>query len=111
MRGSASVAWAIARDERVGCSCHFVERGIDTGPLVSRREIPVRRGDSYEKLCHATVVLSATLMREALEAFRDGTLASTPQGPGVPAHRNMSDDDVARVKQKLAEGRYAHFVD
>ncbi|MEZ4369642.1 MAG: formyltransferase family protein [Polyangiaceae bacterium] len=111
VRGSASVAWAIERDERVGCTCHFIEAGIDTGPIVGRREIPVHRGDTYEKLCHATVQLSATLMREALEAFRDGTLTSTPQGPGAPAHKNMPDEQVAEMKRKLAEGRYAHFVD
>ncbi|MCA9626674.1 MAG: hypothetical protein KC766_03360 [Myxococcales bacterium] len=111
VRGSASVAWAIERDERVGCTCHFIEAGIDTGPIVGRREIPVHRGDSYEKLCHATVTLSAKLMREALEAFRDGSLRATPQGQGAPAHKNMPDDQVARVKQKLAAGRYAHFVD
>lgn len=110
VRGSASVAWAIERDERVGCTCHFIEAGIDTGPIVSRREISVRRGDTYEKLCHATVALSATLMREALEAFRDGTLTATPQGAGPPAHRNMPEDQVEAVKRKLAEGRYKHFV-
>ena len=110
VRGSASVAWAIHRDEKVGCTTHFVERDIDTGPIVNRREIPVHRGDTYEKLCHATVELSAVLMREALEAFRDGTLARTPQGEGVPAHRNMPDDQVEEVKKKLAEGRYTHLV-
>jgi folate-dependent phosphoribosylglycinamide formyltransferase PurN len=111
VRGSASVAWAIALDERVGCTCHFIEAGIDTGPVVSRREIPVHRGDTYEKLCHATVAVSALLMREALEALRDGTLRSTPQGAGAPAHKNMPDEGVDAVRRKLAEGRYAHFVD
>ncbi len=111
VRGSASVAWAIERDEHVGCTCHFIEAGIDTGPIVGRREIAVHRGDSYEKLCHATVALSAELMRGALEAFRDGTLVATPQGAGAPAHKNMPDDQVEGVKRKLAEGRYAHFVD
>jgi methionyl-tRNA formyltransferase len=111
VRGSASVAWAIALDERVGCTCHFIEAGIDTGPIVGRAEIAVRRGDSYEKLCHATVALSARLMREALEAFRDGTLRPIPQGEGPPARKNMPDEGVEAVRQKLAAGAYAHFVD
>jgi len=111
VRGSASVAWAIHLDERVGCTCHFIEAGIDTGPIVAREEIPVRRGDSYEKLCHATVALSAKLMRVALEALRDGTLDPKPQSEGAPAHKNMPDDMLREVKAKLARGDYAHFVD
>ncbi|MGE0785078.1 MAG: formyl transferase [Sandaracinaceae bacterium] len=111
IRGSASVAWAIALDEPVGCTCHFIDAGIDTGPIVARRAIDVHRGDTYERLCHATTCLSATLMREALEAYRDDRLATTPQGEGRPAFRNMPDDEVLAVKRKLADGSYRCFVD
>ncbi len=110
VRGSASVAWAVHLDLPIGCTCHFIEAGIDTGPIVGRREIAVRRGDTYEKLCHATTVLSGTLMTEALQAFARGELVSTPQPQGGKAHRNMAKDAVQRVKDKLASGRYAHFV-
>jgi methionyl-tRNA formyltransferase len=111
VRGSASVAWAIHLDERVGCTCHFIEAGIDTGPIVGRRELVVHRGDTYEKLCHATTVLAAELMVEALQAFARGELRGVPQPPGGVAHRNMPEDMVDGVRRKLAEGRYAHLVD
>lgn len=111
VRGSASVAWAIHRDLPVGCTCHFIERDIDTGPIVGRREIPVRRGDTYEKLCWETIVLAGTLMREALQALDAGTLEPRPQGEGGETHRNMPDEMVDEVKRKLAEGRYAGFAD
>jgi len=111
VRGSASVAWAIHLDQPMGCTCHLIQAGIDTGPIVGRRELEVHRGDTYEKLCHATLELSATLMREALESFRDGSMQVTPQGEGPPAHRNMSGEMLVRVKRKLASGDYGHFVD
>ena len=111
VRGSASVAWAIQRDLPIGCTCHFIEAGIDTGPIVRRRSLAVHRTDTYEKLCHATCVLSGALMTEALQAFVAGTLQGTPQPTGHSAHRNMPAEGVARVKEKLAAGRYAHFVD
>lgn len=111
VRGSASVAWAIELDERVGCTCHFVEKGIDTGKIVSRRAIDVHRGDTYEHLCHATTVLSGTLMTEALLAYAAGELRGEPQGEGPAARRNMAPQGVAAVKAKLAQGHYAHFVD
>lgn len=111
VRGSASVAWAIATDQKVGCTCHFIDAGVDTGPIVSRRELPVHRGDSYERLCWATARLSAELMRDAVAAYADGSITSTPQGQGGATYRNMPADGVAEVERKLGEGRYAHFVD
>ena len=109
VRGSASVAWAIHLDLPVGCTCHFIEAGIDTGPIAVRREIAVHRGDTYQKLCHATTILSAQLMVEALGAFVSGTLAPVPQGPGGPARRNMPDAMVAEVERKLAAHRYGCY--
>jgi folate-dependent phosphoribosylglycinamide formyltransferase PurN len=111
VRGSASVAWALHRDERVGCTCHFVERGIDTGAVVERREISVSRADTYESLCWRTLRLSAELMSEALAAHAAGTLRGVPQGDGPPAHRDMPADLLQEVRRKLAEGRYRHLVD
>lgn len=111
VRGSASVAWAIATGVDVGCTCHFIDAGIDTGPIVSREIIPVHRGDTYELLCWKTTRLSAKLMAAAVRAWFDGTIVSTPQGAGGPAHRNMPDEQLAEVKLALAQGRYARFVD
>jgi methionyl-tRNA formyltransferase len=111
VRGSASVAWAIERDLPIGCTCHFIDAAIDQGPIVSRREIPVQRSDTYEKLCWKTAVLSGTLMAEAVARWREGTLTSRPQEGEGETHRNMPDEGVARVKAKLAAGAYQHFVD
>lgn len=106
LRGSASVAWAVLLDLPVGCTTHVIDRNIDTGAVVERREIPVEPGATYEDLCYATNVLSGTLMTEALAAYATGTLRLIPQPAGEPAHRNMPDAMVAEVKRKLAEGRY-----
>lgn len=111
VRGSASVAWAIHLDLPVGCTCHFIEAGIDTGAIVGRREIAVRRGDTYQALCHATTQLSAVLMLEALQSHVAGRLVATPQGEGGAAHKNMPDEMVVEVERKLAEGRYRGYVD
>ncbi|MCA9690602.1 MAG: hypothetical protein KC636_13415 [Myxococcales bacterium] len=111
VRGSASVAWAIHLDERVGCTCHFIEAGVDTGPIISRRVIDVRRGDTYERLCHATTRLSGALMVEALQAHARGQLRGERQPAGQPALRNMPEEMVDEVKRKLAAGAYAWLVD
>ena len=110
VRGSASVAWSIYHDVPIGCTCHFIEEGIDVGPVVGRRLIPVHRGQTYEELVYATNVLAGTLMVEALRAFAAGTLRGTTQPATGNTYRVIPPELLAEVKQKLARGTYKHFV-
>jgi methionyl-tRNA formyltransferase len=111
VRGSASVAWSIYHDVPLGCTCHFIDADIDTGDIVGQRTLPVHRGDTYEKLVHATIVLAGTLMVEALRQYEAGTLTRTPQPKEGNTYRVMPPEMVAEVKAKLAQGTYQHFVD
>ena len=40
-RGSASPAWSVYENIKIGSSCHFCSTEIDAGDLVGKREIPV----------------------------------------------------------------------
>ena len=71
-RGSASPAWSVFHDIKVGSTCHFCDNGIDTGEILLKREVPVKRGMNYEDLCYETLVLSGILMKEALMAYDEG---------------------------------------
>lgn len=113
-RGSASPAWSVYHDIPIGASTHLCDDGIDTGDLLLRRELPVRRGATYEDLCHGTLVLAGELMREALVAFDEGRWPELrrPQGSSPwPTFKNAPDDVLAVVRRKLAEQTYAHYVD
>ena len=37
-RGSASPAWSVYHELPIGSTCHFCDRGIDTGNILVRRE-------------------------------------------------------------------------
>ena len=112
-RGSASPAWSVYHDIPIGASCHFCSTTIDAGDLAGRREIPVRRGATYQDLCHATLVEAARLMAEAVAAYADGRLDElrTSQGDSEwPTFRYDAEIERAAIA-KLERGEYGHYVD
>ncbi|MCH2417617.1 MAG: hypothetical protein MK222_02600 [Candidatus Poseidoniia archaeon] len=112
-RGSASPAWSVYHDIPIGASCHFCSAAIDAGDLAGRREIPVRRGATYQDLCYATLVEAARLMTEAVAAYADGRLDElrTPQGDSEwPTFRYDAEIERAAIA-KLERGEYGHYVD
>eukprot|EP01064_Diplonema_japonicum_P012127 TRINITY_DN1959_c0_g2_i1.p1 TRINITY_DN1959_c0_g2~~TRINITY_DN1959_c0_g2_i1.p1 ORF type:complete len:270 (+),score=62.08 TRINITY_DN1959_c0_g2_i1:64-810(+) len=111
-RGSASPAWSVYHDIPVGSTCHFCTSGIDEGDIVGKREIPVKRNHTYEDLCYFTMVLSGTLMTEAVTKYYGGVLedARTKQGSSDhPTFKNAPDEVLEVVHQKLKDGKYKHY--
>ena len=113
-RGSASPAWSVYHDIPIGSSTHFCDNGVDTGQLLLRREVPVKRGMKYEDLCYETLVLAGILMKEALMAYEQGRWDEMRQPQGESPHptfRNASEEILQVVNQKLEEETYAHYID
>ncbi len=113
-RGSASPAWSVYHDIRVGSTCHFCDNGIDTGEMLIKREVAVKRGMTYEDLCYETLVLAGVLMKEALMAYEGGRWYEMrrPQGESKhPTFRNAPEEVLKVVDQKLRDQTYAHYVD
>ena len=113
-RGSASPAWSVFHDIPIGSSTHFCDNGIDTGHLLMRREVQVKRGMTYEDLCFETLLLAGILMKEVLIAYDEGIWSELrrPQGDSEnPTFRNASEEILRVVRQKLQDETYAHYID
>ena len=112
-RGSASPAWSVHEGIKIVSSCHFCSTDIDAGDLVGRREIEVKRGDSYHDLCYKTSVVASNLMVEAVLAFSEDKLDELrmPQGDSPnPVFRYDSEVEKQAI-QMLENHNYEHYVD
>jgi methionyl-tRNA formyltransferase len=79
-RGAAPIQWAIAAGDPVTGVCLMkMDVGMDTGPVISRRERPIHPDDTAATLHDALAELGATLIREDLPRYLRGELAPVPQ--------------------------------
>ena len=79
-RGAAPVHAAIAAGDIItGVTTMQMERGLDSGPMLLRAELPIDPDDTTAGLGPRLAKLGAELMVTTLRALQDGTLEPTPQ--------------------------------
>lgn len=79
-RGAAPVAAAIrAGDRETGITLMRTEEGLDTGPILARRAIPIRPDHTQGSLAGELALLGAALLRETLPPFFRGEITPQPQ--------------------------------
>ena len=57
-----------------GCTVHFVDEGVDTGPIIIQRVVPVRDGDTVESLSARILVEEHAAYPEAVRLFAEERL-------------------------------------
>lgn len=95
LRGANPVAAAIASGEsETGVSLMVMERGLDSGPVISSRSTPIESSDTTERLTQRLAKIGADLLRDDLEPYLTGKLDPTPQPEtGVTLARPMRKSD------------------
>jgi phosphoribosylglycinamide formyltransferase-1 len=57
-----------------GATVHFIDEGVDTGPIVLQAAVPVERGDTEETLAARILAQEHRLYPEAVRLFAEGRL-------------------------------------
>lgn len=57
-----------------GATVHFIDEGVDTGPIVLQAAVPVERGDTEETLAARVLAEEHRLYPEAIRLFAEGRL-------------------------------------
>ena len=67
--------------ETTGVSVHFVDEGVDTGPVIAQREVPVPAGVAREDLEAAVHAVEHELYPEAIRKIAEGRVRIDPTDP------------------------------
>ncbi|MBI5562669.1 MAG: phosphoribosylglycinamide formyltransferase [Deltaproteobacteria bacterium] len=57
-----------------GCTVHFVDAGVDSGPIIIQAVVPVHDGDTAETLSRRILVEEHRIYPQAIQLFAEGRL-------------------------------------
>jgi methionyl-tRNA formyltransferase len=79
-RGAAPIQWAIARGETgTGVTTMLMDAGLDTGPILLQRTLPIDEADTGGTLEAKLAPLGAELLLETLSKWSRGEITPVPQ--------------------------------
>jgi methionyl-tRNA formyltransferase len=110
-RGAAPINWAVARGETVtGITIMRMDVGMDTGPMLHVREMPIGEEDTAETMFSKLSILGAEALREALRMLREGTLDETPQDTVLATYAPMLKKEHGRIDWSRPAGEVRNLV-
>jgi methionyl-tRNA formyltransferase len=79
-RGAAPINWAIINGEtRTGVTTMQVEAGLDTGPVLLKREVEIEPDETAPELAERLAEIGAALLADTLHGLERGGLKPQPQ--------------------------------
>lgn len=98
-RGPAPIQWAVINGEAfTGVTAMLMDEGLDTGPTLCSRQVPIRSDDTSATLHDRLSVAGAGLLIEALEGLATGSLTPVPQDDRQATYAPMLSKNDGRIR-------------
>ncbi len=89
-RGASPIQWAVINGDSVtGVTIQRMDKGIDTGDIIAKREVPIAPDETGGSLFDKLSEVGAKLCVEAVEMIGQGTAVYTPQNHKEATHTSM----------------------
>jgi methionyl-tRNA formyltransferase len=80
IRGMSSPEWSLLNEIPIGITIHYIDAGIDTGPILRRYEFPeAARCESLNDLRNRLIAFGVEKLAEIVAGLDQGTISATPQ--------------------------------
>lgn len=104
VRGMSSPEWSLLKRVPVGITIHFMDAGIDTGPILQRYEYPdATRCESLSDLRNRLIAFGVEKVVEVVAALDRIALVATPQS-------NIAEDNQFFVMHEWLQARAAECL-
>jgi methionyl-tRNA formyltransferase len=93
-RGAAPIQWALAEGEsETGVTIMKMDAGMDTGPILAQRAIPILPEDDSAILHNRLAQLGAELLLETIPNYSSGRIQPMPQPEGASHAPKIKKED------------------
>jgi len=108
-RSADPIFWALYRGEpeKVGVTIHYIDRGIDTGPIVHQESVPVYAEDTLASIYVRCIRRGAELYSRALTEIETGTVRTVRRAEAVS--RAFLSVDLGLAQYLLFRWRFARL--
>ena len=98
-RGASAINWALIQgDTRTGLTIFWVDKGIDTGPILLQKEVEIGPEETTGSVYFNKLFpMGVDAMVEAVELIKKGKAARIPQDDSKATYEPPCDDRVASV--------------
>jgi methionyl-tRNA formyltransferase len=113
-RGAGTNFWPLVNGEPeyCGATVHFVDEGVDSGPIIEHVRPRIEPGDGPHEIGNKTIVAAVGALRRAALALGRGTVPSMPQGADGRVYRrsDFSADAVRQLYVNFERGMIADYL-
>jgi methionyl-tRNA formyltransferase len=113
-RGAGTNFWPLVNrePEYVGATIHYLDAGIDTGPMLAHARPTVTRGDGPHDVGNKTIVAAADALLRAAASHVAGTARPVPQWTGgrLYQRKDFSADAVRTLYRNFDTGMIDEYL-
>jgi methionyl-tRNA formyltransferase len=110
-RGGHVMQWAIINGEtETGVTLHYVDRGIDTGPVIADARFPIDAGDDAVRVRSRLKASGAELLRRWWPQIAAGTAPRAPQDETRARHWPLRTSEDGRIDWTMTNGQICRVV-
>jgi hypothetical protein len=113
-RGSGTNFWPLVNrePEYVGATIHYLDAGIDSGPIITRVRPEMCAADGPHDVGNRTIVLAAGVLAQRASAHADMPLPASPQGVGgrLYLRRHFTADAVRQCYRNFRDGMIPEYL-
>lgn len=89
-RGPDPYYWVLANHETTtGVTIHYIDAGIDSGNMITQRELPIAPDETEATLRLKAAAVAADLLGEVLPSIAGGTASSIPQDESKASYHSF----------------------
>lgn len=110
-RGANGVQQALIHGEaETGVTLHFMDAGLDTGPLIAQARFPIHADDDIVELLRRARAAGVMLLERALPALARGSVVGVPQDESHAHYHGRRSEADDRIDWSAPSVRTANLV-